>query len=99
MTGAGFSPGEIVRATYRTGLPAPRPGDRRGLPERPATDGTFSCNGQVPTDAGGALGVHRIAVKGLTSSNWATRPFKLTEVAAGPIIRYHSSFVGRRRKC
>lgn len=78
-SGAGFSPGESVTVTYATGLSAPSPTSVHVCTGVAASDGTFSCHGNVPgTGTAGAVGAHKIKAKGLTSLVQASTTFKLS---------------------
>lgn len=67
-SGSGYSPGETVTVAYMTGLTAPEPKSVIICTATADTNGTFTCNGTVPSAASaGATGPHKINAKGETS--------------------------------
>jgi hypothetical protein len=65
LIGAGFLAGETVAVKYSTGLPSPRSvilctGTADG-------EGSFSCNGPIPTNEKGTAGTHTLTAIGRTS--------------------------------
>jgi hypothetical protein len=74
--GEGYTPGEQVNVTYKTGLAS-----ASSLPICISTanpDDTFSCTGDIPTTNAGANGAHKIKVKGISSFATAKNTFTLT---------------------
>jgi len=94
VSGGGFTPGETVKASYTTGLSAPNPAAVNVCHTTAVADGTFSCNGTIPTTNAGALGTHTIVAKGLTSLSSARDNFRLTTVLALPYLSYTSYYSG-----
>ena len=94
VSGGGFTAGETVTATYKTGLVSPSPPSLSVCVATAAADGTFSCNGTIPTTDAGALGAHKIVAQGSTSLSTAHVSFTLTTVTVGPHITYSSSVAG-----
>ncbi len=77
VSGTGFSPGETVKATYKTGLASPKPAWIKVCSAVVASNGGFSCKGAIPTTNAGALGTHTIFSEGLSSLRKATTSFSL----------------------
>jgi hypothetical protein len=78
-SGGGFSPGETVKITYKTGLAAPKPAKVVLCSATVSAAGTYSCNGTIPAStSAGALGAHKVMAKGKTSLHKAATTFTLT---------------------
>ncbi len=78
VSGGHFWPNETVKVSYQTGLAAPHPISILICSGTAASDGSFTCNGTIPSAASaGALGTHNILAKGKTSLLQATTTFKL----------------------
>lgn len=77
-SGAGLSPGELVKVSYLTGLASPHPASVAVCKATVAADGTYSCTGKISRTKAGPLGVHAIVAKGMTSHTQATALFDLT---------------------
>ncbi len=76
VLGGHFAPGETVNVKYKTGLTSPR-----AVLLCSATvgaNGTFGCQGNIPTTNQGALGAYSIVAKGLTSLLKAKTTFTVT---------------------
>ena len=58
VQGAGYTPGELVKTSYKTGLTAP---PKAAVCSATATSsGTFTCNGSIPTaPTSGPTGSHK----------------------------------------
>jgi len=77
VSGAGFSPGETVEITYKTGLASPPLVTI--CTATALSDGSYSCSGTIPPKAtAGADSAHKIVAQGLTSGIKATTTFTLT---------------------
>ena len=77
VTGEGYQPGEEVSVTYETGLTSPSSVPLCTTPT--ASDGTFSCSGDIRSGAkAGGVGTHTIKAKGKSSLAVATTTFVLT---------------------
>jgi hypothetical protein len=78
-SGGGFSPGEKVKVTYKTGLAAPKPAKVVLCSATVSSAGTYSCNGTIPAStSAGAPGAHKVMAKGGTSHFKATTTYTLT---------------------
>jgi hypothetical protein len=77
LSGGGYTPGEQVNVTYKTGLSSP---SSVSLCMAAAeSDGTFSCVGDIPSGVNaGAEGSHKIKAKGTSSHAVGTTTFMLT---------------------
>jgi hypothetical protein len=78
FSGSGFSSGETVKVTYRTGLHAPHPASVVLCSAKASASGTFSCKGVVHASTAGAKGLHTVTARGSTSHLTATLQIKLT---------------------
>jgi hypothetical protein len=79
VSGGGFTFGETIKATYKTGLLAPNPASVALCTATAAADGTFTCNGTIPSAArAGSAGAHRITARGTASRVTANATFTLT---------------------
>jgi hypothetical protein len=78
VSGGGYSPGELVKATYKTGLARPNTSAVAICSTTANPNGTFSCTGSIPTATAGADGAHTIKAKGMTSHATAKTIFTLT---------------------
>jgi hypothetical protein len=77
ISGGGFTPGETVKVTYATGMPAPLTTVAL-CSATVTTDSRFSCAGRIPPSTrAGAAGLHTIVAKGLTSHATASTAFTL----------------------
>lgn len=76
VSGTGYTPGEQVNVTYKTGLSSPKSLNICSITAN--TDGTLSCTGNIPASDAGADGTHTIKAKGVTSLATATTTFALT---------------------
>jgi hypothetical protein len=77
VTGAGFQPGEAIAGVTYDATSTSK--SKICANVTVASDGTFSCSGQIPSGAqAGALGEHKIKAVGATSRIKATTVFKLT---------------------
>jgi hypothetical protein len=78
-SGGGFSPGEMVKVTYKTGLAAPNPKKVVLCSVTVSDAGTYSCTGTIPAStSAGAPGAHKVIAKGGTSHFKAATTFTLT---------------------
>jgi hypothetical protein len=76
VSGGGFTPGESVRVSYKTALSATR--SVAVCTAFAESDGTFTCEGDVPDSAdAGAPGSHHIVARGMTSMVRTTTSFTL----------------------
>ncbi len=76
LYGSGFSAGETVKVSYKTGLSLPKPPKVLLCTVVVATDGSFTCNATIPPKAtAGRTDAHKIIAKGETSLDKATATF------------------------
>ncbi len=77
VAGAGFTPGETVTATYKTGLTEPK--DVTVCTAVATSSGSYSCTGDIPAaSTAGSTGLHKIKAKGGTSASVAKAGYSLT---------------------
>ncbi len=77
VSGAGFTPGETIIVTYKTGLASPTKVTICSTVA--AAGGNFTCTGNIPTAAiAGATGAHAITANGKTSRSKPKTTFILT---------------------
>jgi hypothetical protein len=76
VSGAGYTPNEIVSVKYDTGQTSPK---AVTICQVAATkQGEFACHGSIPPSAkAGAIGIHTIVATGKSSGASATAPFTL----------------------
>jgi hypothetical protein len=77
VSGGGFSPGEQVNVSYKTGLAAPNPAAVVICSSTVSPVGTYSCSGSIPSTNPGTTGVHHIQATGVTSHLHANSTFTL----------------------
>jgi virginiamycin B lyase len=79
VSGNGFDPGDSITVKYKTGLSAPNPTTEVICTATAASDGSFTCSGDIPSGAtAGASGSHKIVVKGEPSGAKTTTTFTIT---------------------
>lgn len=77
-SGHGYSSGETVDVSYRTGLRAPNPTTVLLCSGQASANGAFSCKGTIPTTDSGSTGSHKITAKGTASLLVASVVYTLT---------------------
>ena len=79
VSGNGFDPGDSIKVKYKTGLSAPNPTTEVICTATAASDGSFTCSGDIPSGAtAGAAGSHKIVVKGKPSGVKTNTTFTIT---------------------
>jgi len=79
VSGNGFDPGDSITVKYKTGLNAPNPTTEIICTATAASDGSFTCSGDIPSGAtAGAAGSHKIVVKGKPSGVKTNTTFTIT---------------------
>jgi len=77
VSGQGFSPGENVKITYKTGLASPK--SVTICTATVGSDTSYTCSGTIPPRAtAGARGAHTMVAKGLTSLIKVQTTFTIT---------------------
>jgi hypothetical protein len=77
VSGQGFTPGETIKVSYKTGLASPKSVTVCTTTALP--DGSYSCSGTIPPKAtAGAHTAHKMLVKGATSLIKVKTTFTLT---------------------